>query len=475
VLLGSLFLAAQAHAGGFISTLFDGELGNPTTDDLSAIYFNPAALSLQRGTRMQLNGTVGYRWASYNRPVGAIDNVVPAGGAASGTPMDALSANSGAARALNAQVLPFAALASDFGVKNLAVAVGFYVPFGGMQSWDKNTAYQGSPAYPGAVDGPARWSMIDGDLRSYYTTAGVSYRIERAHLSLGATGNLIYNTLSTVRARTAAGNDDLVSSSGQILEGRTQLDASGVTGSVAVGVLWQPAPRWSIGVSYQSQPGFGRLTMTGTLKNKFGTGAENQQAIDLQQSYPDILYAGVQVRPIDVLELRLWGDYQRWSVVDQQCILDRSVAQRNCKLNPDGSIDTAGGGAGVILVLPRHWTDGYSLHVGASWRARPWAELQLGAAFDANVVPDATMDPAFIDQNKIVLELGTRFRMLRDRLMIGGTWTQVVYLPRTVPTAPRDDMGMRLGDLPPSRSPDGGGKYQQSVGVFTLSVAYRFR
>src|SRR5262249_53579125 len=161
-------------------------------------------------------------------------------------------------------------------------------------------------------------------------------------------------------------------------------------------------------------PGFGRVTLSGTLRNKFGTGAENSQEIDLQQSYPDILMVGVKFRPIDVVELRLWGDYQRWSVVDQQCILDRSVANRSCKLNPDGSLDTAGGGAGVILVLPRHWTDGYSLHLGASWFARKWVELQLGATFDANVVPDATMDPAFIDQNKILVEAGARFRMLRD-------------------------------------------------------------
>jgi long-chain fatty acid transport protein len=474
-LLITVTLASEARAGGFLSSQFDGELGSATTDSLSAIYFNPAALSLQPGTRVQLTGTVGYHWASYDRPVGAIDNVVPPGTSASGTPGSAVTANTGVARALNFASLPFAALASDFGVKGLAAAMGFFVPFGGVQSWDKNNTYRGNLQYPGAVDGPQRWSMIDGDLRSYYVSAAISYTIARAHLSLGVAGNLVYNTLSTVRARTAAGTDDLVSATGQILEGRTQLDASGLTGSLGVGLLWQPRPSWWLAISYQSQPGFGQMTMTGTLRNKFGTGAVNEQAVDLQQSYPDILRIALAVRPRPAFELRLWGEYQRWSVMDNQCLLDRMNPQRRCRLNPDGSVDAARGGAGIILVLPRHWSDGYALHVGATWFAKKWFELQLGATFDANVVPDSTLDPAFIDQNKVLAVLGARFKMLRDRLSLGLTWTQVIYLARTAPTAPRNAMNVRLGEQPPSRNPDGAGRYQQSVGLFTLSLAYRFR
>ena len=49
-----------------------------------------------------------------------------------------------------------------------------------------------------------------------------------------------------------------------------------------------------------------------------------------------------------------------------------------------GSVDTANGGAGIILNLPRNWSDGYSLHLGTSFFPRAWAEIQLGAAFDAN-------------------------------------------------------------------------------------------
>ena len=93
LLVVTLVLAplASAHAGGFLAATFGGESGHPTTDDASAIYFNPAGLSLKRGTRLRIEGSLVWRLASYDRPAGAIDNP------GSGTPSDALSANSGKA------------------------------------------------------------------------------------------------------------------------------------------------------------------------------------------------------------------------------------------------------------------------------------------------------------------------------------------------------------------------------------------
>lgn len=473
----ALALAASpaAHAGGFYSALFGGEQGNPITDDATAVYFNPAGLSLSSGTRLQLNGVFGYRQLGYDRPAGAIDHVVPAGSTGGGTPADAVSANAGKASALNAQVLPFIALVTDLGVKNLAVAAAFYVPFGGLASWNKNASYAGSTLYPGAVDSPARWGLIDGDIRSYYATLAASYTIEKAHLSLGVSGNLIYDTIGVLRARTATGSDDLVSSTGDVVEGRSQISVSNVTGSIGAGVIWQPERRWWIGVAYQSQPNFGRETLTGTLRNRFGASAVTEQKVDFQQSLPDILRGGVRVRPIPVVELRFYGDWQRWSVLDKQCVLDQTDPKRNCKTLPTGAVDTSGGGSGILLVIPRQWKDGYSLHLSASWNVRPWVELTVGAGYDANVVPDATADPSIIDQDKVLAALGARFWVAKRRLLIGTTWTQVFFVPRTVPVAARDGSGGRVTLQAPSRSPDGGGRYTQSVGLFSLVLEYRFR
>jgi long-chain fatty acid transport protein len=171
--------STSAHAGGIITTFFAGEDGHVTTSHPSAAFFNPAGLALRSGTRMVLEGSFGYRHVSYERPVAAIDNPTTEPGQA-GTPQEALSANSGKAELNNALAVPFAAVASDFGVKNLGIGVSLSVPFGGSADWDKNEAWEGRSDYPGAVDGVQRWTVITGSVRALYMTLAAGYYIPGA-------------------------------------------------------------------------------------------------------------------------------------------------------------------------------------------------------------------------------------------------------------------------------------------------------
>jgi long-chain fatty acid transport protein len=474
ILLATLtLLPSPARAGGILAARFGGEQGHPMTDDPSAIYYNPAGLSLKRGTRLHLNGLLAWRLASYDRPTGAIDNPLPSGAMGAGTPQSDLAVNAGKAELSNVIVSPFLALTTDFGVKNLGVGVGFAVPFGGQASWNQNAAYRGSLQYPGAVDGVQRWATIDGVIRSQYIMIGGSYTIPRARLSIGATVNIILNEANTVRARTAAGTDD-VTTNGIPTEGRSQIEAKNVTASLGVGVIWQPADNWWLGVSYQSQPGFGEHRLSGTLRNKIGNGDVTEQPIELTQNLPDVLRFGFRVRPIRRLELRLFAEYQRWSVFKNQCVLDATVADRKCAVLPDGSLDTANGGAGVVVVLPRDWKDGGGVRLGASYFVRDNVELYLGAGYDANVIPDKTLDPSMIDQEKVTVSAGGRLELVRRKLGLALTYTQVIYLDRTAPVRARDADGQPIAPLAPSRNPDFGGKYSQALGLVSLALEYNF-
>lgn len=470
VVLGS----HDALAGGFLAVRFGGEQGHPMTDDPSAIYYNPAGLSLKRGTRLHANGLLAWRLASYDRPTTAIDNILPPGSTmGSGTPSENLSVNSGRAELANVIVSPFLALVTDFNVKNLAVGVGYAVPFGGQAAWKKNEAYRDSLQYPGGVDGVQRWGTIDGIIRSHYIMLGGSYTFARARLSLGASVNVVMNEINTVRARTATGTDDVVTNLIPT-EGRSQLEASNVTASLALGMIWQPHERWWIGLSYQSQPGFGENTLSGTLRNKLGSGMVTSQPIEFTQSYPDILRFGFRVRPIDKIELRLFAEYQRWSVNTRNCVLDATVANRNCIISPTGALDTANGGAGVIVVLPRDWKDGGGVRAGISWFLRPPIELLFGIGYDANVVPNSTLEPSFIDQDKVTLSLGGRFEFVRRKLALAATYTQVIYVDRTAPTRERDGMNVPIAPVSPSRNPDFGGAYTQALGLLSVALEYNF-
>ena len=55
-------------ASGFYVARFGGEHGHPTTDNLSAIYYNPAGLSLGAGTRLTIDANLAWRAGSYERP-----------------------------------------------------------------------------------------------------------------------------------------------------------------------------------------------------------------------------------------------------------------------------------------------------------------------------------------------------------------------------------------------------------------------
>src|SRR5688572_8894505 len=66
--LGLLAWNSTAHASGISTARFGGEHGHPTTDNATAIYYNPAGIALSKGTHIFVDATLALRWASYTRP-----------------------------------------------------------------------------------------------------------------------------------------------------------------------------------------------------------------------------------------------------------------------------------------------------------------------------------------------------------------------------------------------------------------------
>lgn len=446
--------SVRASASGFLAARFGGEHGHPTTSNPTALYYNPAGLALATGTRLYLSGTFAYRTASYDRPSDVIDNI-----GTPGTPEDAVDANSGEATLANFLVSPFAAVTSDLGIENLGVGLGFYAPFGGQSEWDKNDKYRGNDAYPGAVDGPQRWWSIDGTIRALYFTAGGAYRIPDLRLSLGVGVNLVKSEVNTGRARNSNGSDDMVTDTGALQEGRSLIDASGWSLGLGAGVIWEPVENLFVGLSYQSQPGFGEQSLEGTLKTALGTGPADEEDIELRQALPDVVRLGLRYRTLP-WEYRLFGEYVRWSVFERQCLV--SAGSPACDLAPDGAARSDG----IILNIPRDWHDSWGLRGGVSHWFSENVEVFLGAGYDGNAASDEGLDAALIDMPKVTGALGGRFALLDGVLAIQPTLTQVYYFERTIENPKRF--------APPSRTPDNSGVYNQSVTTLDLAVEYTF-
>jgi long-chain fatty acid transport protein len=452
--------APAAHAGGFL-TRFAGEESYATTDEAAAAYYNPAGLAMRKGSRASVEAGVGYRHSKYSRDPGSIDNVLGPGDTGSGTPQDAISANSGDATLTNPVILPFAGVATDLGVPNLGVGLAVSVPFGGQAEWDKNDEFAGSE-YPGAVDGPQRWVIIEGEQRALYLTGALAYRLHPT-FSLGAGVNFIMHDVNIVRARTVQGTDDLVNGTGGVVEGRSLLTVSGQNLSVGAGLMWEPTPALRVGLSYQSQPNFGEMTLKGTLTNKFGSADTAVTDVDMVTALPDIVRLGVRIAASPRLEVRLAGDYQRWSALEKQCFLDSAVEGRNCALAGDGSAMPEA--KGIVANIPRYWEDSWGVRGGLSYWAANTVRVQGSLGYDRSPVPDDMLEAGLLDLDKVVVAFGARFLLSGNMELVTG-WTQVFYFAKdTTPTEPL---------AAPSRVPGNAGHYEQSVGLFQLALDVRF-
>jgi long-chain fatty acid transport protein len=268
------------------------------------------------------------------------------------------------------------------------------------------------------------------------------------------------------------GTDDLVDSGGGIQEGRSHIDVSGITFGAGAGIMWEAIDDLHIGVSYQSQPGFGETTQNGDLNQKLGAAAAGSSELDFLQELPDVTRFGVRYKAKPNLELRFSADFTRWSVLEKQCLVDANDPNANCALDSNGGI-VPGVSSGVIVSIPRYWEDTYGARVGASYWLSDSTELAGGLSYDSSAVPDKSIDPTFIDMDKMIATFGGRFR-LNENLQLNASYTHVYYFTRKVDVRERDAMGEGIGFTGVSKVPDHGGTYKQMIGLLNLGVEYQF-
>ena len=466
--------ATPAWAGGFLVARFGAEHGHVTTDNPTALYYNPGALTLIDGTSLYIDGTFAFRSSVFDRDPAAIDNPLQEGERAAGTPEALMAANSGEATLSAFGAAPFIGAATNLGIDGLALALGFYVPFGGGSTWDQAEPIDG---HPGVVDGPQRWWAIAGSVRTTYLTAAGAYRIPDLRLSVGFGLNITYSIVHTTRARNASGHDHMVDINGNLQEGRALVDASGWEPALGLGILWEPQPdRLWVGVSYQSQPNFGQSQLDGEALIVQALANPQASTVKLFHEYPDVWRFGFRWRPTALSEIRFETTLQNWSVLDTQCVIDVDAGQK-C----DGS-------TAVVALLPRYWEDTVGVRLGASYWPAPHIEAVFGLGFDENAVPDETLEPGLYDADKITATLGTRIGLLDDALGLTLMYTQVLNFPRTI--APRGRLvdGAAVGggnavtetDIAAvgldrvERNPDAAGRYESTTAAFNVSLEYRF-
>ena len=474
--LGAFLFAGEVEASGLATARFGGERGTPMQSNATALYYNPGALAAADdgiGAFVDLN--VAWRTASYTRtPIAGCE-----AGADGSTcdfpqeqpePGDAAGANNGEAKLTNVAAAPMvgvnlrAPIGDDFGI---AAAVGFFVPFGGASKWSQNDNFTGS-SYPGPVDGVQRWWSIDGTLRSLFFSAAVAASLTR-YVHVGVSAGAALTQVDTIRARTTPGNNSLAA------EGRTWLDANSLDPHLGAGVLVTPLGTGDlrIALSYQAPVGFNGAKVRGFLRKKIGSGAVQgeDQEVDMDVNWPDVVRLGVSYRFNEDVEARLFGDFTRWSLYDHNCI---SNAGEECEVLDE---DTGGRRRGEnvegtpvpVNNVPRQWNDAFGIRAGMSYWVDPDIELLAGIGYDSSAIPDTTLAPDILDFHDVSVALGARFQFIEE---LAGmlTYTQFFYIPRDI--APDD--GQNAQFAPPSTGPSSHGHYEQNIGVVNVNLELSF-
>jgi long-chain fatty acid transport protein len=430
------------------------------------LYYNPAGIGFGGGNGgAMLDAELALRRATWS-------HTAPKPDPALSQPPDMQFGNSGKATLFNVFGGPALAATMKFG--NLAFGAGFFVPFGGRAHWDANDELdpQKASTYPRAADGVARWNIIDGELTFIYFTVAAAYRF--GPLSLGIGGNLVLSTVRLTQSKNLTnGIPDTTK------EGRIALDVSGLDPSFAAGAMVEIVPdRFWLGASYQSQPGLGPQTLKGTLDIHEVLPGTNtiHEDVTFRQALPDIYRTGARWRVSDAVELRLFVDYTRWSVMKAQCLAlqtkakDGSPVRHDCNVYPNGS-DATGGF--VITNIPRNWNDTYGGHVGGSYWLSRAIELFAGLGYETGASPDETIEPATMDGNNVSAALGGRF-LLWDSFYLAASYTHLQFFDRDNRGNSTLESIRRVGVSYPTVQQDGGGKYTQWIGIIDVNAQKQF-
>lgn len=469
LIAGGLSLAPQnADASGFLGARFGADHGTPVGANPFSVYFNPAALGAVKGTQLSIDAAVVYRVASYKRGEDALTpSTLKNTDKTSQTYLDYARSNTGTAEVKNILALPFAGIATDFGgSKLLHGGFAVYIPYGGLASWKRDDSFKNSQA-PGGVDGPQRWFNISGRIISLYSTAALAITIPDTRLSFGVNGSLVHHTLETARARNSNGSDDTLAND-QLIEGRALIEASGFNAAASLGVYYEAIPdKLSFGASYNTRPGFGQMRLKGTLKTQFGQNSrDDKNDIELLQTYPDVWRIGAAYRVSEAVELRLDGEYVTWSNFKRQCLVNADQ-DAQCKLYDNGG-EAAENGDKVIQVIERNWKDAFAVRLGVGYFVSESTEVFGSALYDTTAVPDSTLDPTFIDANKIHWVLGAR-QKITPKFALAGSFNHVYFFERD--TTGKNVFATRVGE---SRQPSASGVYNQQFFYLNINGTYTF-
>ncbi len=437
-----LGISGQADAAGFyfsdigVRSFSRGGAFVAGADDLTAMYYNPAALVRLERPQIMLNVAGVQQFVDYQRMQepgrGAFYDHSNTLGEDSGIPEDESYFEDTAFPSIKnkspAFVIPHFGFSSRLGLPNTTFAFGFYPPYAPDLSYDK--------------DGPQRYSLIDTMVIQTSLGPSVAHRFnDWISVGVGVAWSVLMAEQSLTISvpwqkdynRPTLGKDVEIANNTPPNEDPAndvgfRFDAADWGGfSWNAGLLIEPpTKRWAFGLMVQppikfSADGSMEADFTGHVlatEEAYSPVVQSRvilsdvvkdKDVTLNITMPLILKAGFAFRPTESSEIELAGVWQNWSSIQNLVItglnmvvdVDNELGVGENKLE-DTIIDDD-------VVMPTYYKDAWSVRLGGQNHFGKFT-VRAGMFYETSAVPKSTINVSRLDANKIGYGLGGSYR-----------------------------------------------------------------
>lgn len=339
---GGLQINEQSATAMSMGGAFVALASNP-----SAIYFNPAGLSFQKGTKFLLGTTVIVTRPTFRGVFPAVDET----------------------RMENSVSFPSYFYVTHTFESGVGLGFGVYNPFGLRTEWPD--------------DWVGRYLTTRAELQTFYLNPSISYKVGTT-ISIGGGINYLLGSAELQR------RVDL--SPG---EGHVKLEGDGNAVTVNIGFLFRPSACWSFGVSWRRRAsldidGTGTFSMLpDSLVPEF-PGGDLSVVIKL----PDNISSGVAYSPNDDWVFSAEFQWIGWSVVD-------SV---NFNFSTTTSLQKD-------IRIVENWVDGWLLRVGGEYRLSSVWKVRAGYFYDSVPSVDKFLNPILPEADRMGFNVGAGYKV----------------------------------------------------------------
>jgi len=321
----------------------------------------------------------------------------------------------------------------------------------------------GKLAYPAA--GAQRYALISSDTQIVYGSAAVAAAFNR-WLAAGVTFQLVKGTARFTQAvwsGDAAGTNPAEDTLAHVDV------TSGFIPTAIVGVTARPTERVAVGASYRR--GF-TFDASGSLTTDLPAPARaigaHQIGTDTGFSvpFPDVVRAGVLVRPRPRWLVEADVVYERWSALRSLALLPRGIVIASDNLGTSKPLPD--------IVFQKNFDDAFSLRLGGERELVPGRLIaRAGVLHETSAVPLASTSVDFPNWDRDVVAVGASFAVPRTPVILDLAYAHHFLPSRTVSASAIKQIVtpcLTPGCADPAPTVVGNGAYEASLDVLSASL-----